>query len=138
MADLPLSIGQFAFTIADGAAAPSTPAALVLEGMPDTADVAAVPMLKQGAVTGLIMAGAPASGDTVTVQAYKNGSAVAGVVLTVSNAQASAVALFGKDVAANQFSQGDLIGLRYTTTTGGTYTAKDIYAAVVVQYGLSE
>lgn len=138
MADLPLSIGQFAFTIADGAAAPSTPALLVLEGMPDTADVAAVPMLKQGAVTGLVMAGAPAAGDTVTVQVYKNGSAISGVTLTISNAQPSAVALFAKDTVANQFNQSDLIGLRYTTTTGGTYTAKDIYAAVVVQYGLSE
>ncbi|MGI8549578.1 MAG: hypothetical protein ACR2PL_02105 [Dehalococcoidia bacterium] len=107
-------------------------------GLLDVADVAAIPMLKAGAVVGLLLAGAPASGDTVSVQVYKNGAAVVGLSQTISNTAGSAVQLFSKDVAANQFNTGDLIGLRYTTTTSSSYTVRDIFSTVAVQYGLSE
>jgi hypothetical protein len=122
----------------DGAAAPSTPAVMVPAPMPDTADVAAVPMLKAGAVVGLILSSPVASGDTVQLQVFKNGTVMSGINVTNSNATPQAVAMFSKDTAAAQFVAGDLISARYLTTTGGTYTAHDILAIAVVQYGLSE
>lgn len=138
MPDVPLSLAQYVFTSADGAAAPSTAAVMVPAGLPDTADVAAVPMLKAGAVVGLILSSPVASGDTVQLQAFKNGSVMSGVNVTNSNAAPQAEAMFSKDTSAAQFVAGDLISARYLTTTGGTYTVHDILGVVVAQYGLSE
>ena len=138
MADVPLSLAQYVFTAADGAAAPSTAAVMVPAGLPDTADVAAIPMLKAGAVVGLMLSSPVSSGDTVQLQAFKNGTVMTGINLTNSNAAPQAEAIFSKDTAAAQFIAGDLISARYLTTTGSTYTAHDILGVVVVQYGLSE
>src|SRR5712692_3661265 len=122
MADLPNCMVPFTFGIADGAAAPSTPVALIPAGMPDAADVATFVMQKAGAVVGVLLNSKPTqSGDNVSVQVFKNGSAVAGTVLANSFATPGASLILSKDTAALQFVAGDLIGVRYTTVTAGTY-----------------
>ena len=138
MVDLISSLMHLWFAAADGAAAPTTPAALVPNGVPDTADVSAIVMPKGGAVVALGLMGAPASGDTVTAQVYHNGTAVAGCTATITNAAPNATAIFSKDTAAQQFVSGDTLTVKYTTTTSGTYTAKDLLCFVGCQMGLAE
>ncbi|HTE84246.1 MAG TPA: hypothetical protein VK821_05910 [Dehalococcoidia bacterium] len=139
MADLLNSMVPLVFGIADGAAAPSTPVALIPAGMPDAADVATYVMPKTGAVVGMLLNSKPTqSGDNVSVQVYKNGAAVTGGVLANSFAIPGASLILSKDTPALQFTTGDLIGVRYTTVTGGTYGVNDIQAVVLAQLGLSE
>ena len=139
MADLLNCIVGLVFGIADGAAAPSTPVALIPAGMPDAADVATYVMPKAGAITGILLNSKPTqSGDNVSVQVYKNGSAVAGTVLANSFGTPGASVILSKDVAALQFAAGDLVGVRYTTVTDSTYGVNDIQAVVLAQMGLSE
>ena len=139
MADLPNCMVPLVFGIADGAAAPSTPVALIPAGMPDAADVATFVMPKAGAIVGVLLNSKPTqSGDNVSVQVYKNGSAVAGTVLPNSFGTPGASVILSKDTAALQFVAGDLIGVRYTTVTAGTYGVNDIQAVVLAQLGLSE
>lgn len=139
MADLLNCLVPLVFGIADGAAAPSTPVLLIPAGMPDAADVSQVPMPKAGAIVGVLLNSKPTqSGDNVSVQVYKNNAAVAGTTLANSFGTPGATAIFSKDTAALQFVAGDLISVKYTTVTGGTYGVNDIQATVLVQLGLSE
>ena len=142
MADLLNCLAQYSFGLADAAASAGSFTALVPSPAPDATDVDGFPMPKAGAVVGLLLMGKPTqSGDFVTLNVYKNGTAMTGA--TVSNAynsgsEAGATAIFSKDTSALQFAAGDVIQCRYETTTGGAYGARDIIAVVIVQLGLSE
>ena len=145
MADLLNCLVMLPFGLADAAAAPSTPVALVPgygAGTPDATDVDGFVMPKAGAIVGVTIMGKPTqSGDNASVQVYKNGTAVAGtVVANAYNAgsEAGASAVLSKDTAALQFKAGDIIQVQYTTVTGGTYGVRDLAAQVIVQLGLSE
>lgn len=137
MTDLLNCLVALPFAQADAPAAP-TVTALPPAPLPDTADVAAFPALKGGAVVGLSLSSAPVSGDTVSAQVFKNGVAVSGASVQVTNAAPNASAIFSKDTAANQFVGGDLLSVRYQTTSGGTYSVHDVAAVLLIQYGLSE
>jgi hypothetical protein len=104
-------------------------------------------MVKAGAIVGFVGVSVPASGDTVILRIYKNGTAIdtsGNSDLTLTHAAGTAELIFNKDATlnavanANHFVAGDLIEVYYETTTGGTYGVHDIFARVLVQYGLSE
>jgi hypothetical protein len=147
MADILSALDSCDFEISDGAASAGVFTAIVPVGLPDRTDVTGVPMVKAGAIVGLVGASAPVSGDTVILRVYKNGTAIdpsGASDVTLTNTAPVGEILFGKDATlnsvanANHFNAGDLIEVFYETTTGGSYTAHDIFARVVVQYGLSE
>jgi hypothetical protein len=147
MADILSCLDHCDFAIADGAASAGAFTQITPVGLPDRADVAGVPMVKAGAIVGLVGASAPAAGDTVILRLYKNGTALdssGASDVTLTNAAPTGELLLGKDATlngtanANHFNAGDLIQVAYETTTGGTYTVHDIFARVIVQYGLSE
>jgi hypothetical protein len=143
MADLLNCLVMLPFGLADAAAAPSTPVFLVPVGVPDASDVDGFIMPKAGAIVGVNLMGRPTqSGDNASVQVYKNGTAVAGTVVANAFAtgplESGATVILSKDTAALQFKAGDVIQVKYTTVTGGTYGVNDLACQVLVQMGLSE
>jgi hypothetical protein len=147
MADLISCLDHCDFEISDGAAAAGAFAAITPVGLPDRTDVAGVPMVKAGAIVGIAAQANPASGDTVILRIMKNGTAIdtsGASDLTLTHGAPGNQAMFNKDATlnavanANHFAAGDLIDVSYETTTGGVYTVNDIFARVIVQYGLSE
>ncbi len=147
MADIISALDSCDFWISDGAASPGAFAAITPVGFADLTDVTGVPMVKAGAIVGLVGGSAPASGDTVILRIYKNGTAIdtsGASDVTLTNAAPTGELLLAKDATlnsvanANHFAAGDLITVKYETTTGGTYGVHDIFARVIVQYGLSE
>lgn len=131
MASEQLDIVAFEFILNDGAAAPSTPVALVPPGLTDAVDVADIVMPYAGYIVGISVQSPVSSGDTVQVQATINGTVQAGMSATNSNAAPNA---FVTPAAGSQiaFAAGQRIGAKYLTTTGGTYTAHDIECVVYV------
>jgi hypothetical protein len=147
MADILSCLDHCDFAIADGAASAGSFTQIVPVGLPDRTDVTGVPMVKAGAIVGLVGASAPASGDTVILRLYKNGTAIdpsGASDVTLTNTAPIGELLLAKDATlngvanANHFNAGDVIQVAYETTTGGTYGVHDIFARVIVQYGLSE
>jgi hypothetical protein len=126
--DIPIQFGG------QNPAAAASEAALWPLGLGDVTDVDGVRMPSAGVVVGVSISGAPASGDTVTCQARVNTTNVTGVSAQITNAAPTASAIVAKDAnSTQQFAAGDLVKCRYTTTTGGTYTAKDLVATVWVR-----
>lgn len=144
MATLQESVVAIPFTMADPAAAPGG-AFLAPVGAPDIADVAALPMPFAGAIVGITVAGAPASGDTVTcVPQVCTGSTGTGAAPTsslstqITNAAPSGSTIVSKDQADARFSAGQFVGVKYSTTTGGTYGVRDVAVVLYVQTGLED
>jgi hypothetical protein len=138
------SVVALSFTMADPAAAPAG-AFLAPVGAPDVVDVAAVPVPYAGAIVGISVAGSPASGDTVTcvpqvcASATGTGAAPAGSLSTqITNAGPANSTIVTKDQADARFNAGQFIGVKYSTTTGGTYTARDVAVVLYVQTGLED
>ncbi len=126
--DIPLAFGG------QNPAAAASESALWPIGLADVTDVDGYLMPVAGTVVGISVAGAPASGDTVTCQARAGTANVAGVSATITNAAPTASVVVQKDADASQkFDAGTVIKCRYTTTTGTTYTAKDLLATVWVR-----
>lgn len=126
--DIPLVFGG-----ANPAAAASE-SALWPMGLADVNDVDGYRMPVAGVVVGVSLNGAPAAGDTMTVQPRINTTNVTGVTAQITNSTTSATDLAAKDDDATQrFAAGDIVKCRYTTTTGGTYTVKDVAAIVWVR-----
>jgi hypothetical protein len=147
MADLISALDHCDFEISDGAASAGVFAAITPVGLPDRTDVAGIPMVKAGAIVGIAGQANPASGDTVILRIYKNGTAIdssGASDVTLTHAAPGSQLILNKDATlnstanANHFAAGDLIEVFYETTTSGSYTANDIFARVLVQYGLSE
>src|SRR5262249_38489496 len=132
------------FPAADPAAAASG-AFLAPQGAPDTADVAAVLMPFTGTIVGISVTGAPASGDTVTVTpqvctspAGAGAAAANSLVCQITNAAPANSVVVSKDQADAQFASGAFVGVKYTTTTGGTYTARDLVVTLYVSTGRTD
>jgi hypothetical protein len=126
--DIPIQFGG------PNPAAAASEAALWPLGLADVADVDGVRMPVAGTVVGISISGAPASGDTVTCQARIGSTNVTGVSAQITNAAPTAAAVVAKDAhASQQFAAGDLVKCRYTTTTGGTYTVKDLVVTLWVR-----
>lgn len=144
MATLQESVVAIPFTMADPAAAPGG-AFLAPAGAPDIADFAALPLPYPGAIVGISIVGAPASGDTVTATpqicsntAGGGAAAVAALATQITNAAPSGSTIVAKDSPGADFAAGAFLGVKYTTTTGGAYTAKDVVVIVYVQTGLED
>lgn len=135
------SIVALQFPAADPAAAASG-AFMAPQGAPDIADVAAVLMPFAGTIVGVSVTGAPASGDTVTVTPQictaKDGTGAAAatsLACQITSAAPANSVVVSKDQADAQFASGAFVGVKYTTTTGGTYTAKDLVVTLYVSTG---
>jgi hypothetical protein len=137
------SIAAFAFGGADLAAAPSG-AKLPPIGLADTVDVAGLIVPFTGTVIAMSVEGAPAGSDTVSVTPLIGANArgagastigsLAGVQIASGGAQALSP-LNSKDQADAQIAAGQFLFVNYTTTTGGTYTPKDVYVVLYVATG---
>jgi hypothetical protein len=98
-----------------------------------------------GTIVGISVTGNPASGDTVAVTpqvctsiAGAGNVPAASLAVTITNAAPSASAIVTKDQADAQFAAGSFVGVRYTTTTGGTYTAKDLLITLYISTGRTD
>ncbi len=138
------SIVAIQFPAADPAAA-TAGAFLPPQGAPDVADLAAVLMPFAGTIVGISVTGAPASGDTVAVTpqvctsiAGAGNVAAASLATTITNAAPAASTIVTKDQTDAQFAAGAFIGVKYTTTTGGTYTVKDLVVTLYVSTGRTD
>ena len=100
-------------------------------GIPDTADFAAVIMPKRGRLIAVEVVGKPAAGDTVTVQAVLGGTASGPTAVSTPSLVAQLVSIGPNDGVI--CDAGTLIAMGYTTTTAGTYTARDIYAEAIFE-----
>jgi len=149
MADLLNCLVSLPFSLADAAAAPTTAVFLAPgygSGVPDATDLDGFIMPKAGAVVGMMLMGKPTqAGDFVTAQVYKNGTALTDAVVSnayAAAAESGATLILGKDdstgSAGTTFKAGDIIQVKYKTTTGGTYGTGDVGVVVLVQMGLSE
>jgi hypothetical protein len=134
------SIVTLVWSAADPAAAPSG-AVLPFNNVPDTADLQALALPYTGTVVGISVVGKPASGDTLTVTpqictspAGAGATNVASLATAISNGTPAASTFVTKDQADAQFSNGYL-QLSYTTTTSGTYTARDLVIIVYISTG---
>lgn len=121
------------FWIADGAAAPSTAVALTWNsGVPDTTDVGnAWVAPTNGYIIGVTCQSAPSSGDTVIVEPTIGGTAQTGIQAIATNAAPNAF-FNATQAQAVAFTAGQLLGVKYLTTTGTTYTVHDIVATLIV------
>lgn len=127
-----MSTGQYQakFGGADSAAS-ATQTDLPILGIPDITDIFTNLAPKRCRLTAIEIVGKPASGDTVVIQAVINGTA-AGPTATATNALPSQLVEIGPNdgVIADA---GQTIAMGYTTTTAGTYTARDIYAEAIFE-----
>ncbi len=138
------SIVTISFTSADLAASAGG-AFMPAQGAPDTADFAAVLMPFAGTVVGVAITGAPASGDTVAVtpqvctsNAGAGAVAAASLTTTITSAAPAASTVVSKDQADAQFPAGSYLGVKYATTTGGTYGVKDFAVTLYVSTGRTD
>ena len=119
------------FQKSDAAAEASTFTNIPPAGLPDTTDVAEVVMPSAGFVVGIGVQANPSSGDTVIVEMSKNTVGNAAITATATNAAPAAHANVAEG-AGVAFNAGDTLGILYKTTTGGTYTASDLYGVLYV------
>ena len=144
MATLQQSVVAIPFAVADPPAA-SSESDLVAFGLPDTVDMIGIVMPCTGAIVALAVTGSPASGDTVTVTpriaTSKSGAGAvdtASLATQITNATPAAYTVVSKDQADAQFTAGQFVSLRYQTTTGGTYTARDLQVTVFISTGRTD
>jgi len=112
-------------------AAAASQANMPVLGEPDTADFAAVIMPKRGRLIAVEVVGKPATGDTVVVQAVLGGAPSGPTALANNSLVAQLVSVGPNDGVI--CDGGTLIAMGYTTTTAGTYTARDIYAEAIFE-----
>lgn len=127
-----MAIISLLFGKADPAAATSA-TALPPAPAPDITDVTGYKFPFPVRVVGINVACAPASGDTVKVQATDAGTAV-GPSVTATNAAPLGSAFIGNNDQV-VIPAGDIVGCFYTTTTGGTYTVNDVAVLVFIEIG---
>jgi hypothetical protein len=133
-------------TLADLPANPGGGAIATAWGLPDNADLAAILMPFTGTIVGIAVTGAPAAGDTITVMpqisSNKNGGGAGGscasLAVQLTNAAPAASAVVSKDQADCQFQAGQFLNLYYLTTTGGTYTPRDINVTLFISTGRTD
>lgn len=112
-------------------AAAASAAALWPMGLTDATDVAGYRAPAAGAIVGVVVNGAPASGDTVTVQPRVGSTDVTGLTAQITNSVTSAQDWGdAEDHSSQAVAEGDVIKCMYTTTTGGTYGGKDVVVQV--------
>lgn len=126
--DIPLLFGGV------NPAAAASEAALWPVPLADVNDVDGFRMPFAGAVVGVVIVGAPASGDTLQATPRVNTTNVTGISATITNAAPTAQDWGDKEDHSSQaFAAGDIVKCRYITTTGGTYTVKDTLVQVWVR-----
>lgn len=100
----------------------------------DVVDVAGYRAPFAGAIVGVTVQGAPASGDTFEARPRINSTNVTGIAAQITNAAPTAQDWGDKtDDATQAFAAGALIKCRYITTTASAYTARDTIVCVWVR-----
>jgi len=138
------SIVPIQFYLSDAPAAPGG-AQLPPIGLPDVVDVGGVLMPFTGTIVGCVVQCKNAAGDTVTALPQVSNTALMGSPVAanslstpVTNAVQNNSTLVSKDQADAQFTSGQYVGVKYTTTTGGTYTVFDLLVTLYISTGRTD
>lgn len=99
--------------------------ALRLLGITDTADISTVKFPFAVKVVGVMVQGAPASGDTLAATVMVNGSAASNTPSVGITNAAPAASWFAGDGDAVLVPAGQSLGVDVITTTSGSYTPTD-------------
>ena len=127
-----MATGQYQAKFGGGdLAAETSQTDMPILGEPDIADITSVLAPKRCRLIAIEVVAKPATGDTVTVQAIINGAAAGPTAIATNALPTQLVSVGPNDGIA--CDTGQTIAMGYTTTTAGTYTARDIYAEAIFE-----